>query len=141
MPHWSPPDRAAREALLRGASSVAVIGASANPHRPAFEVTQYLLSSTPYLVHLVNPTTPEIMGRRVAGSLVEIGVPIDIVDVFRRRSAMSAVAEEAIAAGAHALWFQQGLYDEDVAQRATDAGLTVVMDRCLKVDHASMRLT
>ena len=100
-------------------------------------VATYLLSSSSDLeVYLVNPREEEILGEPVHHSLADLPVVPDIVDVFRRSEDLPSVAEEAIAVGAKSFWAQLGLWSADAAQLATDAGLDVVMDRCLKIEHA-----
>lgn len=134
---WVPPSAVQRERLLAGTRSIALVGASANPSRPSHFVATYLLSgSTDYDVYLVNPTVSEILGHPVYPSLDQLPVVPDLVDVFRRPTEMAAVADEAVELGASTLWFQFGLYDTEVAAHARAAGLSVVMDRCVKVEHA-----
>ncbi len=118
---------------------MAVVGASANPARASNFVLTYLLSSsTDYDVYPVNPRAAgsEIRGRTVWASLAELPVVPDIVDVFRRSSDLVATADEAIDCGASVFWAQLGLWSAEAAQRCTAAGLDVVMDRCLKIEHA-----
>jgi predicted CoA-binding protein len=115
-----------------------MVGASSNPARPSYFVATYLLSSSCSFenVWFVNPTADEILGRPVYKSLAELPGPPDLVDVFRKPADLPEVADEAIAAGARTLWLQLGLYDEAVARHAYAAGLDVVMNRCLKIEHA-----
>jgi uncharacterized protein len=125
-----------RLALLRRTRTVAMVGASDNPSRASYFVATYLLSSTDYQVWFVNPRVSEILGRPVYPSLAALpGVP-DLVDVFRRHDDLPSVLDETIAVGAPAIWLQLGLRHEEVARRAEQHGLTVVMDRCLKIEHA-----
>lgn len=133
---WVGPSPQERLALLRRTRSVAVVGASANPARASYFVTTYLLASSDYRVHLVNPHATEILGRRVHPSLEALPEVPDLVDVFRRHEDLPQVLEETLAVGAGALWLQLGSWHEDVARRAEEAGLSVVMDRCLKIEHA-----
>ena len=133
---WVGPSAPERLALLRRTRSIAIVGASANPSRASYFVATYLLSSSPYDVYFVNPRATEILGRPVYKSLADLPGPPDLVDVFRKPADLPEVADEAIAAGAKALWLQLGLWDEAVAQHAHDAGLDVVMNRCLKIEHA-----
>ncbi|MEX2626150.1 MAG: CoA-binding protein [Ilumatobacteraceae bacterium] len=133
-----PGEPGARERLdiLRSTRTVAMVGASANPARPSHFVATYLLASTDYDVWFVNPTVSEILGHPVYASLDDLpGVP-DLVDVFRRADDLPDVLDETIAVGARTLWLQLGLRDEALAERARSAGLRVVMDRCLKIEHA-----
>ena len=101
-------------------------------------VATYLLASTDYDVYFVNPNATEILGRPVYPTLAELPVVPDLVDVFRRRGDLPTVLDEVLALprAVNTLWLQFGLFDEDVARRAEAAGLEVVMDRCLKVEHA-----
>lgn len=125
-----------RLALINNSNSVAIVGMSANPSRASNFVVTYLLGATDFEVWFVNPREREILGRPVYPSLEELPVVPDIVDVFRRPSELVGVAEEAIAVGAPALWFQLGLRNDDAAELAVDEGLDVVQDRCLKIEHA-----
>ena len=133
---WTGPSARERKRLLDSTRTVAVVGASDNPSRASYFVATYLLSTTPYEVWFVNPRVDEILGRPVYPSLADLPGTPDVVDVFRRPADLPQVGEEAVAAGAGTLWLQLGLWDEDVAREAEDAGLTVVMDRCLKIEHA-----
>lgn len=113
-----------------------MVGASAKPDRASYFVATYLLAKTPYTVWFVNPSGTEILGRPVYPSLDALpGVP-DLVEVFRRTEDLPEVTDDAIRIGASTLWFQLGLVDEVSAQRAYEAGLAVVMDRCVKIEHA-----
>ncbi len=133
---WQGPSAPERLALLRRTRSIAIVGASRNPARASFFVTTYLLSSTPYDVYLVNPRETEILGQPVYPSLDALPVVPDLVDVFRRHDDLPTVLDETLAVGAPALWLQLGSWHEDVARRGEAAGLTVVMDRCVKIEHA-----
>ena len=126
------------ERILRETRSVAIVGVSADPMRPSHGVWQYLKSATDYELYLVNPTLREIDGDTVYPSLAELPVVPDMVDVFRRREHLHSVLQETIDVGAKTLWLQQGLWDDEVARDGAAAGLQVVMDRCLKVDHARL---
>lgn len=133
---WQGPSAADRLSLLRRTRSVAIVGASDNPARASYFVTTYLLSSAPYELYLVNPRATEILGRPVYPSLDTLPVVPDLVDVFRRHDDLPGVLDETLAVGATALWLQLGSWHEDVARRGEAAGLTVVMDRCVKIEHA-----
>lgn len=134
---WSPPAASARRSILARSTSVAIVGASSNPARASNFVATYLLSSsTNFDVYLVNPREAEILGQSVYGSLADLPVVPDIVDVFRRNDDLPGVAQQAIDVGASAFWVQLGLWSEEAALLATAAGLDVVMDRCLKIEHA-----
>ncbi|MFC5060678.1 CoA-binding protein [Actinomycetospora atypica] len=136
MSTWTGPTALQRQDLLRSTRTVAVVGASPNPARASNFVATYLLSSTGFDVYFVNPHAEEILGRPVYPSLAEVPVAIDLVDVFRKPADLPSVLDATIEAGAKTFWTQFGLYDEDLARRGEEAGLTVVMDRCLKVEHA-----
>lgn len=132
-----PRDATALERLriLRRARSVALVGVSANPLRSSNFVATYLVR-TPYQIRLVNPVYPEVLGIPTVPSLADLSEPPDIVDVFRRPEHLPGVVEEAIDADAEVVWFQLGLRHEAAARRAREAGLEVVQDRCLKIEHA-----
>ena len=124
-----------RLSLLRSAQSIAIVGVSANPLRASNFVATYLVK-TPYRTYPVNPVYDEVLGLRSYPDLASLPEVPDIVDVFRREEELPAVVEEAIAVGAKAVWFQLGLRHDEAAGRARDAGLAVVQDRCLKIEHA-----
>jgi uncharacterized protein len=128
-----------RRALLQRVKTIAVVGASANPLRPSYTVFSFLRTQTPYDVTPINPAIAEIDGVKAYPSLAayaaEHGAP-DLVDVFRKPSDAVSVVGEAIAAGAKAIWFQYGVVNDEAIALADRAGLTVVVDRCVKVEHA-----
>lgn len=137
VPGWTPPTALERKSILDRAESIAIVGASGNPSRASNFVATYLLSSSSdYRIYLVNTRETEILGQRVYPSLADLPEIPDIVDVFRRSQDLLAVANEAIAAGAKTFWAQLGLWNGDAAERASSAGLDVVMDRCTKIEHA-----
>lgn len=124
-----------RLAILREAKTVALVGVSPNPLRSSNFVATYL-TRTAYEMWPVNPHAAEVLGLKSYPTLADLpGVP-DIVDVFRKQSELPAVVEEAIAVGAKVVWFQLGLRNEEAADMARQAGLQVVQDRCLKIEHA-----
>jgi uncharacterized protein len=134
---WTPPTAGERRAILRGARTIAVVGASANPARPANFVLTYLLSSSAdYEVWPVTPNETEILGVRAYPSLAELPGEPDIVDAFRRADQLPAVAREAVAAGAKTFWMQLGLHSDEAVEIAHSAGLNVVSNRCVKIEHA-----
>jgi predicted CoA-binding protein len=126
------------ERILRETRTVAIVGASHDPMRPSYGVWQYLKSNSDYALYLVNPTISEVDGTPVYPTLADLPVVPDLVDVFRRFEFLPAVLDAAINVGAKTLWLQQGLRHEQVARDGEAAGLQVVMDRCLKVDHARL---
>jgi predicted CoA-binding protein len=133
---WQAPSAVARLGLLRRAQSIAIVGASNNPARASYFVGTYLLSSSPYDVYFVNPMADEILGQKAYASLADLPVVPDIVDVFRKDADLPGVAREAVDVGAKTLWLQLGSWNEEAAAIAEDAGLDVVMDRCVKIEHA-----
>jgi uncharacterized protein len=133
---WTPPTAQERLAIIRSTHTVAMVGASANPSRASNFVATYLLAESDFEVWFVNPTTDTILGHPVYPSLTQLPGRPDLVDVFRRPDELMGVADDAIAAGAHTLWLQLGLWDDAVAAHAAAAGLNVVMNRCLKIEHA-----
>ncbi|MEK7426156.1 MAG: CoA-binding protein [Actinomycetota bacterium] len=131
----------ARERLdiIRSTRSVAIVGMSADPSRASYFVATYLLSSSCSFQHVwfVNPKGGEILGRPVFRSLAELPEAPELVDVFRRSEDLPAVAAEVAAtAGTRTFWAQLGLRSAEAAAIAADAGRNVVMDRCLKIEHA-----
>lgn len=133
---WQGPSAQERLRILRSTASIAIVGASANPARASYFVATYLLSSSPYDVYFVNPRATEILGHPVYPSLADLPVVPDLVDVFRRHEDLPSVLDDTLAVGAKTLWLQLGSWHEDVARKAEAAGLNVVMDRCVKIEHA-----
>jgi uncharacterized protein len=133
-------DDAGLSDLLTNARVIAVVGHSDNPSRTSYRIADYLRRAG-YTVYPVNPTVSEIDGQPSYPSLADVPEPIDIVDVFRRSEHLPGVVEDAIKAGAKAVWSQLGVYDEDAEQRALDADLKVIMNRCIKVEHARLGIS
>ena len=127
--------------ILAETRTIAVVGASQNPARPSHEIYSYLLSTGEYQVYPVNPTITEIEGAQVYPRLADLPVVPDMVDVFRRFGELPSVLAETLALKQRpkTLWLQQGLWHEQVGRDAEAAGMQVVMDRCLMVDHARLR--
>jgi predicted CoA-binding protein len=125
--------------LIGRSKTVAMVGASANPLRPSYTVFSYLRTRTPFEVAPINPTLTEIDGVKAYPSLkayaAEHGAP-DVVNVFRKPTELVPVVREAIEIGAKAIWFQYGVINEEAIKLADEAGLDVVVDRCLKVESA-----
>ncbi|PWR25768.1 CoA-binding protein [Zavarzinia aquatilis] len=130
-----PRDDAALRRLLTETRVIALVGASAKPARASHEVMEYLLHRG-YRVIPVNPglAGQTILGQTVVARLADIGEPIDMVDIFREESALAGVVDEAIAIKAKSVWMQLGLADNSARAKAEHAGLTVVMDRCPKIE-------
>ncbi len=120
---------------LRGARTVAIVGLSKDALRPSHFIGFYLQRHG-YTIVPVNPKEQEILGEKAYASLTDIPFPVDIVDVFRRPEAVPEIARDAVAIGAKSLWLQFGVISPEGARIATDGGLDVVMDRCMKVEHA-----
>jgi uncharacterized protein len=123
------------QSILHRARTIAIVGLSPNELRPSHFVGYYLRRHG-YKVIPVNPREESILGERSYASLAEIPEQVDVVDVFRAPDAVPAIAEEAVAAGAGALWLQYGVISQEGAEIAERGGLDVVMDRCMKVEHA-----
>jgi predicted CoA-binding protein len=121
--------------LLKESKTLAIVGVSGKPDRPSYGVAQYLLEHSHYTIFLVNPMLETVLGEKVYHSLSEIPEHIDLVDIFRKPTDCMDVLEEAIAVGADAIWLQLGITSPEVLARGTEAELSVVMDRCLKVDY------
>jgi hypothetical protein len=132
-----PDDIATLRRILRAARTIAVVGLSAEWHRPSFFAAKYMQAHG-YRIVPVNPRYEEILGERCHASLDTIEVPIDVVDVFRRTDDVMPIAEQAVALGARCLWQQIGVRNEAAASLAAAAGLDVVMDRCVKIEHARL---
>jgi predicted CoA-binding protein len=124
--------------LLKTAKTVAVVGISDKPDRPSYGVAKYLLENSHFDIYFVNPLLEEVLGQKVYKSLKEIPAHIDIVDVFRKPADCLQVLEESIEIGASAIWMQLGISVPEVAEMGSKAGLSVVMDRCIKIDYAAM---
>ncbi len=124
--------------LLGAIRRVAVVGVSGEPTRPSHEVAAFLITHSHFEVDLVNPHEREVFGRPCYPSLQALPERPDLVDVFRRPPALPEVARDAVRVGAKALWLQEGLISAEAKRIAEDAGLAVVMDRCLKVDYRNL---
>jgi predicted CoA-binding protein len=138
---WVGPNAKERLRILRGATSVAIVGASPNSARASYFVGTYLLQSSDYRVYFVNPMADEILGQKAYPDLASLPEVPDIVDVFRKGSDIPGVIDEVLALGADggklpAVWVQLGIWNQDAAIYGESKGLTVVMDRCIKIEHA-----
>jgi len=136
VPFRNPDDESIRK-LLESVRHIAVVGLSPKPYRDSNRVARYLLERG-YEIAPVYPREDTILGQKVYRRVQDVPGPVDLVDVFRRREELPAVVDDALAAHAPALWFQLGCIDDAGARRAAAAGATVVMDRCLMVDHARL---
>lgn len=121
--------------ILAKSRTIAVVGLSANWYRPSYFAAKYLQEHG-YRVIPVNPNYAEVLGERCYPSVAAIPDAVDVVDGFRKPDEMPALAREAVAKGAKVLWMQLGIRNDEAARIASDAGLDVVMDRCMKIEHA-----
>jgi uncharacterized protein len=120
--------------LLRASRTIAVVGLSGRRSRPSYGVSEYMQGAG-YRIIPVNPREEEVLGEKAYPDLASVPVAIDIVDIFRRAEFVPEIVEAAIRAGAKAVWMQEGIVHDDAARRAREAGLTVVMDRCILKEH------
>jgi uncharacterized protein len=125
--------------MLERARTIAIVGASAEPWRPSFGIMRYLQRAG-YRVVPVNPTAlgESVHGERFRATLEEVGEPIDLVNVFRRPDAVGNAVDQAIAVGAPALWMQLGIRNDAACAKAEAAGIAVVMNRCISVEHSRL---
>lgn len=124
--------------ILREYRNIAVVGVSPKPDRPSYRVASYLAEHS-YNVIPVNPNAQQILGKPCYPSLSAIPEPVEVVDIFRRAEDVMPIVEEAIKIGAKVVWMQEGIINEPAASRAREAGLRVVMDKCMLKEH--QRLT
>jgi predicted CoA-binding protein len=123
--------------ILSSSRSIAVVGFSPKENRPSHIVGKYLINAG-FTVYPVNPGVSEILGLKCYPDLASISAVIDIVDIFRRSEDVRPVVDAAIACHAKVVWMQQGIVNNEAAAKAEDAGLHVIMDRCIKIDHQAM---
>lgn len=123
--------------ILRTCHTLAVVGLSSNPHRASHGVSRYLQRAG-YRIIPVNPNETEVLGEKAYARLADVPEPVDCVVIFRRPEHVPQVVEEAIAKGAKAVWMQQGIAHAEAAARARAAGLLVVEDRCMMIEHLRM---
>jgi predicted CoA-binding protein len=135
-PHVNPPDEVLKTILV-DSKTIAIVGASSNPEKPSHGIMKRLLSAG-YHVIPVNPHETEVLGQKAYASLEAIAEPVDIVDVFRRSEDTPPIADDAAKIGAKVIWLQSGISNEDTAKRAKDAGLTVVMNKCIGATHLAL---
>jgi predicted CoA-binding protein len=133
---WIGPDAKERLKILRSAKSVAIVGASPNPARSSYFVGTYLQQSSDFRVYFVNPNADEILGQKTYPDLASLPEVPDIVDVFRKASDIASVIDDVVAIGAPTIWVQLGIWNQEAAEYGESKGLTVVMDRCIKIEHA-----
>jgi predicted CoA-binding protein len=124
--------------ILRVCRTIAVVGLSAKRYRPSYGVAEYMQRAG-YRIIPVNPHETEVLGEKCYPDVESVPEPIDIVDIFRRSEFVPEIVEAAIRKGAKAIWMQEGVIHEEAARRAKEAGLEVVMDRCILKDHRRLR--
>jgi len=134
LPEFNPEDEEIR-GILENNRTIAVVGLSTDPGKDSHRVAKYLQEHGYHLVP-VNPKAEEILGEQCYASLQEIPFPVDIVDIFRKIEAIPALVDEALAIGAKVVWMQLGLAENRSAHKAMAAGLKVVMNKCLKIEHS-----
>jgi len=139
---WVAPTALQRQDILRTTRTIAIVGMSDKPARPSYGVASYLQESSSYTLYFVNPLLAaegkEVLGQTVYASLADLPQAPDMVDIFRRSEDLPGVVQEAIEVGARTVWIQLGLWNEDAARLAEDAGLNVMMDSCVKIEHAAL---
>jgi predicted CoA-binding protein len=128
----------AEEKILNFSRVVAVVGLSSKPERPSHRAASYLKKQG-YKIIPVNPAEKEILGELCYPDLASISESVDVVEVFRRSEEVPPIVEEAIRIGAKAVWMQEGVTNEEAAARAREAGLMVVMDKCMRKEHQKLR--
>jgi hypothetical protein len=133
----SPATEADLKCILSNAKNIAVVGLSSKEDSPSYEVAKYLIEHG-YRIFPVNPNYDEVLGIRCYPDLRSIPEHVDVVDIFRKQDAIATIVEEAIHIRADNVWMQRGLEHEAAAQRAKDAGLNVVMNRCMKQQHTRL---
>ncbi|MCP4582700.1 MAG: CoA-binding protein [candidate division Zixibacteria bacterium] len=124
--------------IVNQSKVIAVVGLSDKPERPSYGVASYLKKAG-YKIIPVNPTKDEILGEKSYPDLRAIPEPVDVVDIFRKSDAVGPIIDEAIKIKAKAVWLQQGVINLDAAEKAADAGLKVVMDRCILIEHKNLQ--
>ena len=130
-------DVAGLRRILLSSRSIAVVGLSANWHRPSFFAAKYMQDHR-YRIIPVNPNYTEVLGQRCHAALSDIDQPVDIVDCFRKREEIVEIAHQSVAIGARVLWMQLGVVNHEAARIAAEAGMAVVMNRCVKIEHARL---
>jgi predicted CoA-binding protein len=133
LPDYNPPDEEVVE-LLKSAKTVAVVGISHKEDRDSYKVAKYLKEHG-YKIIPVNPKYKEVLGEPCYPDLKSVPEKIDVVDIFRKVDAIPGIVDEAIAVGAGAVWMQLGLAHNESAEKARQAGLKVVMNKCMKIEH------
>ncbi|UCD66977.1 MAG: CoA-binding protein [Deltaproteobacteria bacterium] len=123
--------------ILKDSKTIAVVGLSPKPHRPSHQVARYLMEAG-YTIIPVNPGQDNLLGLPCYPNLKTIPGPVDMVDIFRRSEFVVPIVEDAVIIGARFIWMQEGIVNEVAARKAEEAGITVIMDRCTKIDHMNL---
>jgi predicted CoA-binding protein len=123
--------------ILKDSKTIAVVGLSPKPHRPSHQVASYLMEAG-YAIIPVNPGQDTLLGLPCYPNLQAIPGPVDMVDIFRRSEFVLPIVEDAVSIAAKFIWMQEGIVNEVAARKAEEAGLTVIMDRCTKIDHMNL---
>jgi uncharacterized protein len=135
---WSPQSNAEISEILQQSKNVAIVGISNKEDRASYQVAKWLQANSHFNLFFVNPVIEKVLGEKTYASLADIPVKIDIVDVFRKAEDCPPVLEKALAIGAKTIWLQLGISNDEVAVKGSDAGIQVVMDRCIKIDYAAL---
>ena len=135
---WTAPTNDEVKSLLQESKTVAIIGISNKEDRASYQVARWLQQNSHFTLYFVNPVIEEVLGQKSYASLADIPEQIDIVDVFRKAEDCPSVLEKSMAIGAKSIWLQLGIVSDEVASKGTEAGVQVVMDRCIKVDYANL---
>ena len=128
------PDDEQIRILLKNSATIAVVGISGNPERDSYKVAEYLQKQG-YKIIPINPAIKEVLGEKAYSNLTQVSMPVDIIDVFRRNEEVPGVIKEALKLKPKAIWLQLGVINEEAAKQAIEAGLTIIMDRCIKIEH------
>jgi len=136
IPEYNPPSEGIKE-ILRNHRTVAVVGLSPKPERDSHKVARYLQDEG-YQVVPINPGQKEILGKPCYPNLKALPFPVEIVDIFRRPDAVGPIVDDAITIGAKVIWMQLGIANNEAARKAREAGLEVVMSKCIKIEHMNM---
>ena len=135
---WTAPTNAEVKTLLQESKNVAIVGISNKEDRASYQVAKWLQENSHFTLFFVNPVIDEVLGQKTYPSLADIPEQIDMVDVFRKAEDCPSVLEKAIAIGAKSIWLQLGISNDEVAAKGTEAGMKVVMDRCIKIDYSTL---
>ena len=135
---WTAPTNAEVKTLLQESKNVAIVGISNKEDRASYQVAKWLQENSHFTLFFVNPVIDEVLGQKTYPSLADIPEQIDMVDVFRKAEDCPSVLEKALAIGAKSIWLQLGISNDEVAAKGSEAGMKVVMDRCIKIDYAAL---